>query len=116
MNQVCIGYKRCHVPFEKLDLFNVAGAVISLGGCNDQTVHSDTAHLFTCGHDLPPHYMNLFLISPDNAVSQSSTGENSCLCCDFRCVTCGVFLFFACAIHVAISPFSAIISDINCFV
>ena len=49
--------------------YNFAGAVISLGGCNDQTVHSDTAHLFTCGHDLPPHYMNLFLISPDNAVS-----------------------------------------------
>jgi hypothetical protein len=36
------------------------GAVVSLPGCLDQTVHADTAHLFD--HvQLPAHYVNLFI-------------------------------------------------------
>eukprot|EP00604_Paraphysomonas_vestita_P003924 CAMPEP_0174823316 /NCGR_PEP_ID=MMETSP1107-20130205/23421_1 /TAXON_ID=36770 /ORGANISM="Paraphysomonas vestita, Strain GFlagA" /LENGTH=214 /DNA_ID=CAMNT_0016045403 /DNA_START=251 /DNA_END=892 /DNA_ORIENTATION=+ len=38
------------------------GTVISLGGCTDQTIHADTAHIFS--HvQLPAHYVNLFLHS-----------------------------------------------------
>jgi len=61
------------------------GAVISLGGCSDQTVHSDTAHPFTCCHDLPAHYVNLFLIAPDSSAQRPPHPEQQpCLCCDFR--------------------------------
>lgn len=74
-----------------LDLMiNDIGAVISLGGCTDQTVHSDTAHPFTCCHELPAHYVNLFLIAPDSSATQNQVAPTdkavpSCLCCDFRC-------------------------------
>ena len=36
------------------------GAVVSLPGCKDQTIHADTAHIYEHVH-LPPHYLNLFL-------------------------------------------------------
>lgn len=36
------------------------GAVISLPGCVDQTIHADAAHIYTPSH-LPGHYYNLFL-------------------------------------------------------
>ena len=33
----------------------------TLAGCADQTIHADTAHLFSFTEHLPPHYLNLFL-------------------------------------------------------
>lgn len=36
------------------------GAVMSLPGCADQTIHADTPHLYV-HTQLPPHYVNLFL-------------------------------------------------------
>eukprot|EP01032_Pedospumella_encystans_P023523 gene23523-26628_t len=36
------------------------GAVVSLPGCTDQTIHADTPHIFEHVH-LPGHYLNLFL-------------------------------------------------------
>jgi ectoine hydroxylase-related dioxygenase (phytanoyl-CoA dioxygenase family) len=36
------------------------GAVMSLPGCADQTIHADTAHLYV-HTQLPAHYINLFL-------------------------------------------------------
>lgn len=36
------------------------GAVVTLPGCVDQTIHADTPHIFTPVH-LPGHYFNLFL-------------------------------------------------------
>jgi hypothetical protein len=47
------------------------GAVVSLPGCLDQTIHADTPHVFTHVH-LPPHYVNLFLpcLSADMAVME----------------------------------------------
>jgi hypothetical protein len=36
------------------------GAVISFPGCADQTIHADTAHIYTPYH-LPGHYFNLFI-------------------------------------------------------
>ena len=38
------------------------GAVITLPGCVDQTIHADTSHIYT-KTDLPGHYFNLFLIA-----------------------------------------------------
>jgi hypothetical protein len=41
------------------------GAVVTLPGCLDQTVHADTAHVFS--HvQLPPHYVNLFVPTLDS--------------------------------------------------
>mmetsp|Transcript_19764 Transcript_19764/g.28230 ORF Transcript_19764/g.28230 Transcript_19764/m.28230 type:complete len:614 (-) Transcript_19764:3214-5055(-) len=37
------------------------GVVMGLPGCADQTIHADTAHVFTHTAHLPPHYLNLFL-------------------------------------------------------
>ena len=36
------------------------GAVMSLPGCADQTIHADTSHLYVHAQ-LPAHYINLFL-------------------------------------------------------
>lgn len=36
------------------------GAVMALPGCVDQTIHADTAHIYT-HQTLPAHYFNLFL-------------------------------------------------------
>ena len=59
--------------------------MISLGGCADQLVHSDTAHPFTCCPALPAHYINLFLIAPDtSSCAPPPTASCACQCCDFR--------------------------------
>jgi hypothetical protein len=85
---------------------------VSLGGCVDQTIHADTAHIFShvqvslliascLPHrlQLPAHYVNLFLYSVapltekrEKAVGPSHTGESTvdegllCGCCDLRSV------------------------------
>jgi hypothetical protein len=51
-----------------------AGCVMSLPGCCDQTIHADTAHIFT-HQQLPPHYCNLFIPtqpSDDKAIGQTA--------------------------------------------
>ena len=71
------------------------GAVVSLGGCTDQTIHADTSHIFS--HvQLPAHYVNLFLpsIVPPTEDSMrrfgwKHTGKITedgllCGCCDIR--------------------------------
>jgi hypothetical protein len=84
------------------------GAVVSLGGCVDQTIHADTAHIFSHhqvlspplppphSSQLPAHYVNLFLhsVAPlaeeqERSYGWSHTGETTdegslCGCCDLR--------------------------------
>lgn len=36
------------------------GAIMTLPGCKNQTIHADTPHLYTHTH-LPPHYINVFM-------------------------------------------------------
>jgi len=48
-------------PPPPLDI-NAVGAVMSLPGCVDQTIHADTAHLYLHVPDhMPPAYFNLFI-------------------------------------------------------
>lgn len=50
------------------------GAVISFPGCADQTIHADTAHIYTPCH-LPGHYFNLFIpasLSDDIRLGQTA--------------------------------------------
>ena len=57
---------------------NDVGAVMSLPGCSDQTIHADTAHLYT--HvQLPAHYYNLFLpaVGGSESVERGVEGEIS---------------------------------------
>lgn len=42
------------------------GFIFSFPGCSDQTIHADTPHVFVHEH-LPPHYINLFLGTHENA-------------------------------------------------
>jgi hypothetical protein len=51
----------------------VVGAVVSLPGCADQTIHSDTAHLFA-HTELPGHYFNLFLPGVSSDPSMDNAG------------------------------------------
>lgn len=37
------------------------GAIMTVPGCADQSIHADTPHLFVSSHHLPPHYVNLFM-------------------------------------------------------
>lgn len=37
------------------------GAIMTVPGCADQTIHADTPHLFVSSTHLPPHYVNMFL-------------------------------------------------------
>jgi hypothetical protein len=85
------------------------GAVVSLGGCVDQTIHADTAHIFShyqvlpslssppaSPSQLPAHYVNLFLhsVAPlteeqEQRYGTCRTGELTedgllCGCCDLR--------------------------------
>ena len=50
------------------------GCVMSLPGCADQTLHTDTPHLQVCSQ-LPPHYLNLFM--PAGGSSDLRAGQTA---------------------------------------
>lgn len=54
------------------------GAVMSLPGCADQTIHADTPHLYV-HTQLPPHYVNLFLpaVSEGSASAAIEVGQTA---------------------------------------
>ena len=54
------------------------GAVMSLPGCADQTIHADTAHLYTHAQ-LPGHYFNLFFpaVRPEDGTAAFSVGQTA---------------------------------------
>lgn len=55
-------------------------SIVSLPGCADQSVHADTAHIYTHTH-LPAHYINMFLfavdIGLDDALIDFSIGQTA---------------------------------------
>ena len=57
------------------------GAVMSLPGCADQTIHADTAHLYVHAQ-LPGHYVNLFLpaVSPADGSDAFEVGQTAYVC------------------------------------
>ena len=54
------------------------GAVMSLPGCADQTIHADTSHLYV-HTQLPAHYINLFLpaVAADSASAAIEVGQTA---------------------------------------
>lgn len=54
------------------------GAVMSLPGCADQTIHADTSHLYVHAQ-LPAHYINLFLpaVAADTASATIEVGQTA---------------------------------------
>jgi Phytanoyl-CoA dioxygenase (PhyH) len=54
------------------------GAVMSLPGCADQTIHADTCHLYV-HTQLPAHYINLFLpaVAADSASAAIEVGQTA---------------------------------------
>ena len=57
------------------------GAVMSLPGCADQTIHADTAHLYV-HTQLPGHYFNLFLpaVSRADGSADLAVGQTAFVC------------------------------------
>lgn len=52
----------------------VPGTIFSFPGCSDQTIHADAPHLFV--HEtLPPHYVDLFVVTAENTLQHNLTRE-----------------------------------------
>lgn len=52
----------------------IPGTIFSFPGCADQTIHADTPHLFV-HQSLPPHYVNLFVVTTENTVTHTKHTE-----------------------------------------
>ena len=56
------------------------GTIVSMPGCGDQTIHSDTSHIFV-HTQLPAHYINMFMIATGidstNAGTDLSVGQTA---------------------------------------
>ena len=48
------------------------GTIISMPGCGDQTIHSDTSHIFV-HTQLPAHYVNMFMIATGGESADAET-------------------------------------------